>query len=337
MEVGKAVKKGVKKILVKFPKSLNDVISCFPFIVTMSEEFPKAEINIIVEENCSLAFSFLPFKVRVFERPKNKLSLIETHHYCANLHDIFNIDLFIDLEGTVNSAFMGYNFRATERVGYEVKWNRYLLTKRLPHQPQLSMERKAIKLLEFALDKNLSDVRISKNFESGQKIETIEKLFQEPVQPKFIMIMLDNFANVSKQIDLWKSFFDCFHDQKFVIWSMEDEGIISELFASIDLGHNNLFMQRGSSAKEMTYLFSKMKGTIVNNSWAEGLCNYFGIDFLAFYTQKENWNEYYYFRFRPQRILFTPDEPIRYYFLDEVREFTVMNQVVDQIHFNFKL
>lgn len=331
------LKKEIKKILVKFPRNLEDIISCFPFLVTMSEEFPKAEINIIVEENCSLAFNFLPFKVRVFERPKTKLNLIETHHFCANLHDIFNIDLFLDLEGSLNSAFMGFNFRAKERVGYELKWNKHLLTKRLPAQPQMSIEKKAMKLLEFILEKDFSDMRISKSFEKGKQVENIEKLFQEPEQPKFIMIMLDNFANVSKQIDLWKSFFDCFHDQKFVIWSMEDEGIISELFASIDLGHNNLFMQRGSSAKEMIYLFSKMKGVIVNFSWAEGLCNYFGIDFLAFYTKKEKWNEYYYFRYRPQRILFFPDEPIRYCFLDETREFSLMNQVVDQVHFNFKL
>lgn len=327
----------VRKILVKFPREALDVISCFPFIVTLSEEFPKSEISIIVEEGCSLALNYIPFKIKVYERPKTKLTLIETHHFCANMHDIFNIDLFIDLENSLNSAFMGFNFRAKERVGYEVAWNKYLLTKKFPDQPYLSTEKKSMKLLELLLNKSFNDVRISKTRETGQPIDNIEKLFQEPEQPKFIMVMLDNFSNVSKQIEMWKKFFDSFHNQKFVIWSMEDEGGISDLFASIDLGHNNLFMQRSSASKEMIYLFSKVKGVITNNLWGEGVCNYFGVDCMTLLDSKNNWPNYDFFRYRPQRVLFSPEGPIKYYFLDEVREWGEINQVVDQIHLNFKL
>ena len=330
----------VKKILVKFPRDVLDVVQCFPFIITLSEEFPKAEISIITEEGCSAILNYLPFKVKTFERPANKLSLIETHHYCANMHDIFNIDLFIDLEGSLNSAFMGFNFRARERVGYEVKWNKYLLTKKYPMPlDSVSVEKKSMKLLELFLGKDFRDVRVSKSRESGKSIENIEKLFQEPEPPKFIMIMLDNFTNVSKQIELWKQFFDSFQKQKFVIWSQEDEGVISDLFASIDLGHNDLFMHRNYESKEMIYLFSKMKGVIVNNLWAEGLCNYVGVDSLSFFTKRDKWPTYDYFRYRPQRMLFAPelDASIKYYVMDDVREFIEMNQVVDQIHLNFKL
>lgn len=327
----------VKKILVKFPRSKEDVMQCLPFIVTLSEEFPKAEINIIVEEKCSLILLFLPFKVKVFERPASKLSLVETHHYCANMHDIFNVDLFLDLESSLNSAFLGFNFRAKERVGYEVRWNKYLLTKKFPEPSNLSVEKRAMRLLELYLNKDLKDVRISKNRETGQSISNIEKLFQEPEPPKFIMIMLDNFTNTSKQIDTWKIFFDSFQKQKFVIWSMEDEDVISDLFASIDLGHNDLFMQRGENIKELIYLFTKVKGVIVNNVWAEGLCNYVGVDAISFFDKKENWPKYEYFKYRPQRVQFAVEAPIKYHVMDEVREMYEMNQVVDQIHLNFKL
>lgn len=327
----------IRKILVKFPRTEIDVVNCLPFLVTLSEEFPKAEINVIVEEGCSLALNFMPFKLKIFERPKTKLSMVETHHFCANLDDIFNIDLFFDLEGTLNSAFMGFNFRSKERVGYEVKWNKYLLTKRFPDQPMMPIEKKSMKLLELYLNKNLSDVRIAKSKESGQQIDNIEQLFKEPEPPKFIMVMVDNFANVSRQIEIWKKFFDSFHGQRFVIWSKQDEGIISDLFASVDLGHNELFMQRGANTKELLYLFSKVKGVIVNDVWAEAICNYIGVDALSFYDKKEGWPSYDYFKYRPQRVLFNADRTIQYHVMDEVREMKEMNQMVDQIHLNFKL
>jgi len=177
----------IKKILVKLPRNNNDVFSSFPFLVTLSEEFPKAEINIIVEDNGSTALGYLPFKIRVFERPANKMSLIETHHYCANMNDIFNIDLYFDLENSLNSAFMGFNFRARERVGFEVKWNKYFLTKKIPDVPGISIEKKSMKLLEAYLEKPLFDVRINKSKESGALVEKIDALFKLPEPPNFIM------------------------------------------------------------------------------------------------------------------------------------------------------
>ncbi len=327
----------VKKILVKLPRNNHEVYCCFPFLVTLSEEFPKAEINIIVEENGSAALGYLPFKIRVFERPSNKLSLIETHHYCANMHDIFNIDLFFDLENSLNSAFMGFNFRARERVGYEIKWNKYFLNKRVPDEPGLSIEKKSMKLLESYLEKSLSDVRIYKSKESGAQVEKIEALFNLPEPPKFIMIMLDNFTNVSRQIETWKKFFDSFENQKFVIWTKEDEGVISDLFASIDLGKNNLYMHRGTDPKEMIYLMSKMYGVIANNIWAEGLCTYFGIEFISFLESEENLPQYDFFKFKPKRAFVSADGKIKFIYLDEVRELEIINQLVDLIHFNFKL
>lgn len=327
----------VKKILIKFPREAVEVFNCFPFMVILSEEFPKAELNIIVEENCSYALSFLPFKVRVFERPAKKMSLIETHHYCANTNDIFNIDLFFDLEGSVNSAFMGFNFRAKERVGFEIKWNKYLLTKKFSLPLNFSIEKRSVKLLELFLNKDFSNVKISKNIEAGQSVENIEKLFKEPEPPKFIMILLDSFENVTRQIEIWKMFFDSFQNQKFIIWSAEDEDAISSLFASIDLGHNDLYMQKGKNSKEMIYLFSKVRGVVANNLWSEGLCTFMGLNFISIFDKDQKWPEYKYFRIKPKRYVFEKEQSIKCYNLDEIQEVASVNSVVDQLHFDFKL
>jgi hypothetical protein len=66
---------------------------------------------------------------------------------------------------------------------------------------------------------------------------------------------------------MWKKFFDLFTNQKFVIWSLDDQDAISDLFSKIDLGKNHLTMHTGFFAKEMTYLFSKVSGVVTNNIW----------------------------------------------------------------------
>lgn len=328
----------ILKILVKAPPLKEDVFNIFPFLMALSEEFPKAEINIICEEKCSLAFSFLPFKTRAFERPKEKLNLIETHHYCANLNDVFNIDLFFDLENSFNSSFMGFNFRAKERIGYNLGWNKHLLTKKFILEPNLNVEKSSLTLLEQYMKKSFHELKISRIKTEGSQVEKIEQLFKEVEPPKFIMVMLDNFKNVTKHIEIWKKFFDSFQNQKFIIWSQEDEALISEIFSEIDLGHNDLYIHRGSDTKELVYLLNKVQGVVLNDIWAEGLCNYFGVNAVSFIAdERANLPRYQYFIFKPQRFIFQVNGSIKFSYLEEEREYAEMNQVVDHLHFYFKL
>jgi ADP-heptose:LPS heptosyltransferase len=327
----------IKKILIKVPSLGESIFSVFPFLIILSEEFPKAELNIIVEEGDHLAFSFLPFKTNVYIRPLKSKKLIETHRFVANLHEVFNIDIFFDLENSFNSAFIGYNFRSKIRVGFEMGWNKHLLTCKYQLPKTNDFERNSIFLLENFLEKSFADLKISHQVLEVQKNEKIEKLFQEPEQPKFILIMLDNFSNVTKDIDLWKKFFDSFEKQKFVIWSKDDEDIISELFAKIDLERNELFMHRGSFSKELNYILSKMMGIVVNNSWAEGLCSYYNLSYVHLVSKAHAQNNFHYFKSRPLRIVFENLEKANLVYLDEDKVFNSFNEVVDFLHFNFKI
>jgi ADP-heptose:LPS heptosyltransferase len=337
MELNEKIE-SIKKILVKCPILPEEAYTTFPFLIALSEEFPKAEISLICEENCSFAYSFLPFKIFSYERPKEKLSLAKTHQFCVNLNDVFNIDLFFDLENTLNSSFMGFNFRAKERVGYVVGWNKYFLTKKFINPGNVSIEKKCMKLLELYTEKTFAEIKISRFRGEGHKVEKIEKLFEEPEPPSFILVMLDNFKNVSIQIRMWTRFFDSFQNQKFIIWAQTDEDLISELFRSIDLGENNLYMHKGSISKELVYLFNKVKGVVTNNVWSEGLCNYFGINAVTLLNNQNNiLPEYYYFKFKPQRFIIPEEGPIKFYHLEESRELNEMNQVVDHIYLSFKL
>lgn len=327
----------INKILIKLPKLNDNSMAAFPILTILSEEFPKAELNAIIEEGDEFAFNFLPFKVRVFTRPSTKKNLIETHHFVANHNDIFNIDLFFDFENTFNSAFIGFNFRATVRVGFELGWNKHLLTHKFKRSFENDFERQSIFLLESYLGKNFSDVKISNPVGEGVVEEKIDQLFKEPEPPKFILIMLDNFSNVTKDIELWKSFFDSFEKQKFIIWTERDEDIISEIFAKIDLERNELYMHKGYTPAELNYIFRKVYGIITTSNFSEALCGFYNLSQVSFVSSSRPLLNYHYFRHRPLRIFFKENKPVCMVHRDEEKTFSEMNEVVDFLHFNFKL
>lgn len=332
----------IKKILIKFPKGFNNAIGGLPFLVAVSEEFPKAELNIILEESDHLEFKFLPFKVNVFVRPAHQQSLHETHKFCVNLHEVFNIDLFFDLENTFNSAFMGFNFRAKERIGYIQSWNKLFLTKKFEKpQGNIPFEILSIKLLEKYLNKSFDTLRISKELKDiGSSSKEIEQLFIAPESSPVVLVMLDNFLNFSKQVEIWKQFFDSFKGQKFVIWSREDEGGISDLMSTIDLGHNNLYLKRGHDLEGMSYLLRKVKGVITQNFWNEGLCNYLGVNCIHFLHEPDLAQiapSFYYFKHKSVRVTYRSSEDKNLAFIIDDQTPRTMNEVVDFIHLNWNL
>lgn len=326
-----------KKILVKVPPRKDELLQTFPFFITLHNEYPADEIYIICEEDCSPLFSFLPFKARVFERPKEKMDLIQTHHFVVNLNEVFNIDIFFDLENSFNSAFMGFNFRAPIRIGFEVGWSKHLYTHRYPEEEPLPLEKKAIRLLENYTKKNFQETRIFSETVDLQMVEKVEKLFKEPEQPKIVMVMLYNLETTVKEIELWKSFFDGFNNQKFVVWSLDNQDAISDVFSKIDLGSNNLTMHTGCFVKEMTYLFSKISGVVTNNILSEALCSYYGVNSITLMDESAPASSYAFYRYRPKRIRYKSVEPQIYYHESEDREFESLNAVIDYLHFIFKL
>ena len=48
----------IKKILVKLPAGIKNNLMYFPFFTLLSEEYPKAEIDILQDEDDPLSFKF---------------------------------------------------------------------------------------------------------------------------------------------------------------------------------------------------------------------------------------------------------------------------------------
>lgn len=327
----------IQKVLVKFPRKKDEIFACFPFLIALSESLPKAEINIVVEEGCMPAFSFLPFKVRVFQRPRLKTNLPGTHQFCANLIDIFNIDVYFDLEGSFNSAFMGFNFRAKERVGYEEGWNKYLLNRKYPAMPSLDLESRSLLLLEKFLNQQYNDLKIYVRKDSSKPDDKLEALFAAPEAPKFILVMLNDFHSVVKEVEIWKQFFDCFENQNFIVYAETNQNAISEILHKMDT-KNKLYMHYGEDYQVLKYLLSKVSGVVTNNLWAEGLSSFYGVDVVSLLEKAEAYPVYQYFRYKPNRV-FHDKKKLEIFrnALGEDKNIVEVNQLVDEMHLLFKL
>lgn len=273
------------KLLVKIPGGFVEALQTFPFLHYLKDQYKDLELNIICEENVSWIFNFLPFRVRTFERPADKRSMIKTHHFCANLNVVFNIDLFIDLENSLNSAFIGWHFCSKDRIGLKRKWNHYLLSHSFEMNSEPNLEQLGFDLIERYKSEKIEDYKVLRKIVETEVVdEKVEKLFKEPEPPKYILLMISNLESFLSKKDFWKDLIDQFEDQHFILWTYANEAEISDLFTSIDF-KNRIYLQKGNDVGSLLQIFTKVKAIITTEVWCEVLCSYLGLECFAFYDQ----------------------------------------------------
>lgn len=323
----------LKKILIKLPLEF-EPFSLFAFFIDLLERFPKADIAVIGQKGQTWIYHFLPVKVELFELPEKKMSLLEIHQYCVNNHNLFNIDLYLDLESSLNSSFLGFNFRSKKRFGFKTGVNKFFYHKSL-EENNLSIENQANQLLELYLNEEIENERLLFHYLKPIEESNVIPLFKKDAQIPFLFIMLKDFESVKNSINFWKEFFDSFEKQRFVIWSEEDENVISDLFLSIDLGKNELLMHKGKDVGELQYILKKAVGTITTTQQSEGLCCYYCIDSISLIFGERESFDYKRYENKPNLILVHSEDHIEV--LQEESSLEDINELVDYLHRYFKL
>lgn len=121
----------MQKFLVNIDGSKEQFLYALYLAHVVNMNFDEVEFNIIRPEKSGLDLSkFSPFEIQSFSyNEKDGSSLPRAHKFAYNLHDVFNIDVFVDFCQTTTSAFWGTAFRAKQRIGISSRVRKMLLTK----------------------------------------------------------------------------------------------------------------------------------------------------------------------------------------------------------------
>ena len=278
-----------QKILVRTPETLNKIVHSFPFLLKLKDNYPDSQINIIANEGMGDFYKLLPFKFHLYELPDKKNTIFGTHHFSANQHDIFNIDVYFDLVGDFKSSFMGFSFRSKRRVGFVNGMNQMFLTDKYELKASLYADSTYMFLLEQFEKENYSEYFLGSDFSadiskveatpgvsnviSFQKIknekaaELSENPFDENERKKNVfLVSLDTLKENESQIVLWKELFNLFENQTFVFWNFWSDDTM-ERFVN-ELGDKNKYLvQSGGDFSKYNDLLNECSALITNQVW----------------------------------------------------------------------
>jgi hypothetical protein len=263
----------MEKILVIAPREEIGLIATFPFFYKLNNMYPNSEINVIVSEDMKSYYDFLPFKINVYEFPESKNSILGMHHFCVNLHDVFNIDCSFDLISDFKSSFLAFSFRSRKRFGYVTGWNKLWLNEKLIKEPNRDVSVRGLELLNTQEpDLDLSTFEIGpklkdkNDFETNFELEGAEiiPLFQEKKE-NFLLVSINNLLHEETK-GLWLEFFNLFEDQKIIFVQDEGKNYTKELIPHLT-EKNTYLVQPSGDNNVIRELIEKSYTFITNEYW----------------------------------------------------------------------
>ena len=152
----------------------SEFLSLLPLIYGVLNKDENNRVSVIVDEDYYVRDFWFHDRLHIFSIPSDKRdSLFGAHHYAANLHDVFNIDYYIDYVSDFNSAFLGLAFRAKRKIGLQGGPKSYLYSYSLEAFNGLFGDQKKLSVIDYIDELNITDFKF---LESKEKKTVIEKV-----------------------------------------------------------------------------------------------------------------------------------------------------------------
>lgn len=159
----------LEKYLIHIDGSIKHQLYVLYLSHLLHSKHDEIEFNVITPNLNELNYMQLsPFEINVFQYEDSQIkSMPQAHKFAYNLHEVFNVDVFVDFMNTATSAFLGTAFKAKKRIGFYSRIRSLLLTESIKLEGFNEFYNAVLELLELELDVD----QLKKDFEiSGHDI-----------------------------------------------------------------------------------------------------------------------------------------------------------------------
>ncbi|MDD0852413.1 hypothetical protein HBN50_04855 [Halobacteriovorax sp. GB3] len=254
------------KILILAPFEKIEAILIYPFLLKVRELYPESEINLLCKEGQRVYFSFLDLKIKTYEVPLADYKLAFMHKYAVNLHDVFNINLYIDLSGEFLGAMIGVFFRAETKFGYhrDLK-SKLMFSKSVEFKDTDSFEKRINSMLSLFEQENL------------EIYKTARTEFKRKNSPLKFFFFYEDLLKEKESL-LWIDLVNQIYEQEIIFWLDEKD---REEFTSNLNNKSEYFFHMGELSALQRY-FSEVDVVLTDQQWVLFLCEFLGTSCFYF-------------------------------------------------------
>jgi hypothetical protein len=269
------------KILIYLPESKRKLIASIPLIQIIKKNSSTSILYLISDikyKDTTEHLIRLGSDVDIFYLDQNEFGgWGGIHRFCYNLKEVFNINLFISLEPTMQKNSIGYFFKSNKRVGIGNKVTSLLLNDFLDikKEPGLNKENNTfsnqtyLKLLNFTSISK--DVDSDENFLPKKELLSFNKLNIELIK-NYILISYHSFMNNES---IWIEIIENSFQKNFVLIGESKDDIYANKFIE-KIKTSKLFINNKNKVRSLITRTNYLQNLILitNSSYVIGPNDY---------------------------------------------------------------
>lgn len=247
------------KILIKSPKDNWEVLSALPFYQKVEELYKGCEISLIENDQTRKLFEFLDLPIMHYHLPERLNHFLGVHKFSVNENNLFNIDIYFDLENTMVSSYLGRCFKARERFGFDRGIKSLFTNKKVTPPEGQDLDFQFLHLLEKARGETLK--------ETGLKVReltpTQETLFKTQV-PQEALLAIINLSD-DAEVDFWLRFFQEMPRCKVMVVETSSSPRLDRFYESLGERKTDFVFDKTPGPARIKSLASTALGVLTND------------------------------------------------------------------------
>ncbi|MFZ9000951.1 MAG: glycosyltransferase family 9 protein [Bacteriovoracaceae bacterium] len=336
----------MKKITVFLPQNKEQILSCYPFLQEITNLYPDGEIHLLILEELKKYLLFFEKNFFIHTYNLEDYNVAGLYKYIYNLKRVNNIDIYIDLVGTLASATIGIFVKANQRIGLDKGMARFLYNQRIQISTHMSSERIYLNLLRKWNNKSDENFFISRECKDVNPFEgplVQNRLISQEFTKGYFLCLIDSLGDIKSELyqdgneredtteeHFWRSFFESFTDQRFVVFSEKIDVELSDFLKSLT-SRNDYFHQRGHNLEDLSALLDYSSAVLTDSSFYSSVGIYFQKPVFLLRAKNLELPLSYYIKNRPF-VVKVDGERYEVTLGKTKRSLSSINQVVDLVH-----
>ncbi len=340
----------MKKMMIFAPQKKDHILACYPFFAALRERDRDHEIHLLIKEELKPYLLFFGPHFIVHTYSQEEFSIPGLYKYFFNNEKIEHYDTTIDLIGNLTTATAQLFLKASTRVGFEKKLIKFFYTHSYIISESLRPEQKYLELLWKWLGEKEDDYIIFKELLDKDPFKNPliqNKLIGEEFGQGYFLCIIESLGEIVSELYLeeerkdtneeyfWRSFFESFTGQRFVIFSETLDEELHDFLKSLT-PRNEYFHQRGKTLDNLETLLDYSQALLTDSPFYTSLGLYYGK--ITFLLNGKSYTLPLSFALRPKPFVVSGDRAGYEVSLGQTKkELESMNQIIDLIHEVLKL
>lgn len=264
------------KILIRLPNWLGDVVMSSAFVRAVAQNYPHAQIEVIIKKELSGVAALMPGLHNVHSFSKQEYNGLNGVYQFGKKFRAGKYDLFFCLPDSLSSAVMGFATGAKKRIGHGKEGRFFLLTNSYKKQANLHRTDEYISLLEQFSGKKISERLV--------KLDIRETVRRQRVILNFNSEAISRRMPVDKGRKLINVLTGTFKDAEFIIiGSPKEKPFVDELLRGAESPARIENYAGKTNLEELCRLMSSAKVMLTTDSGPAHLANSLGVPTIVLF------------------------------------------------------